>query len=265
MANLSALCLDHVVLLLPYTMLSDPPSWLTDIFTISPGGRHADEKTENRLVLFKEGTYLELIAFINDDPEKRRGHWWDKPYGVVDYAFTTSKLDYDGIVDRLKKSGTEISYEKPKAGGRTTPDGKELKWEVTFPTGVDRGHVPFFCTDVTPRERRVPVTEQNTTHPSGVLGMAGMTLEVEKDSLDRIVKATAAILDQPPPTKEHQVKVDVPSDVEKLHQASISVRETGALLRKSLALSLRLQTADHEKREAIWEPIEDGAVSLIFE
>lgn len=47
-----------------------------DAFTISPGGRHADNRTENRLVIFADGSYLELIAFINDDPEKREGHWW---------------------------------------------------------------------------------------------------------------------------------------------------------------------------------------------
>lgn len=71
--------LDHVVLLVPYEDVVNPPSWVTDNFIINPGGTHADGKTENKLVLFADGTYLELIAFINDDAEKRRGHWWDKP------------------------------------------------------------------------------------------------------------------------------------------------------------------------------------------
>ena len=264
MANLSTLCLDHVILLLPYAMLSSPPSWLTDSLTISPGGQHADKKTENRLVLFKDGTYLELIAFINDDPEKRRGHWWDKPYGVVDYAFTTSTLDYDGIVKRLKGSGTNVSYNKPQAGGRLTPDGKELKWEVTFPTGIERGNVPFFCTDVTPRGRRVPTTEANTTHPSGAQGMAGLLLEVEKDQQDRIGKAVAAIVDQSSPSKDGRVPVKTPDDVSKLHDASIIIQEN-VKAGKPLALTLRLQTGEHEKRQAIRQPIEDGVVSISFE
>lgn len=68
--------LDHVIMLLPYELVVKPPSWLTDHFVVSPGGVHADGKTENRLVLFQDGSYLELIAFIDDDPEKRRGHWW---------------------------------------------------------------------------------------------------------------------------------------------------------------------------------------------
>ncbi|KAK5173800.1 uncharacterized protein LTR77_002481 [Saxophila tyrrhenica] len=265
MANLSSLCLDHVILLLPYAMLSDPPSWLTDNFTISPGGQHADGKTENRLVLFRDGTYLELIAFINDDPEKRKGHWWDKPYGVVDYAFTTSNLDYDGITSRLSKSGTAISYEKPRAGGRVTPDGKELKWEVTFPTGVERGNIPFFCTDVTPRERRVAATEENITHLSGVLGMAGMLLEIEKDGLGPVAKVLAAVLDQTPPAQDGHLDVLAPNDVEKLNRASVVMQEAPSDSDKPLALTLRLQTAEHEDKKAIQEPIDDGVVSISFE
>jgi hypothetical protein len=38
--------LDHIVILLPYTDIVNPPSWITDCFTISPGGRHGDNKTE---------------------------------------------------------------------------------------------------------------------------------------------------------------------------------------------------------------------------
>lgn len=72
----SAPQIDHIVLLLPYALVTSPPEWLTSAFTISPGGRHADNRTENRLILFADGSYLELIAFINDDPEKREGHWW---------------------------------------------------------------------------------------------------------------------------------------------------------------------------------------------
>lgn len=123
--------LDHVVLLLPYKDILEPPAWLTDNFIISEGGRHADNKTENRLVLFADGSYLELIAFINDDPENRDGHWWDKPFGVVDFALTTTDESFGelaGIKSRLSKTGTDISYTEPKDGGRVKPDGTNLQW-----------------------------------------------------------------------------------------------------------------------------------------
>ncbi|OCL03243.1 hypothetical protein AOQ84DRAFT_392409, partial [Glonium stellatum] len=68
--------LDHIVILLPHADLLNPPAWLTKHFTISPGGRHADNRTENKLILFQDGSYIELIAFIDDDPARRAGHWW---------------------------------------------------------------------------------------------------------------------------------------------------------------------------------------------
>ena len=259
------LSLDHVILLLPYNDVVDPPDWITSKFTVSPGGRHADDKTENRLVLFRDGTYLELIAFIEDDPERRRGHWWEKPFGVVDFALTSKEpINYAAVKERLEKSGTGITYAQPKAGGRVTPDGKELKWEVTFPEGVERGNVPFFCVDVTPRERRVPVTEANTTHPSGVLGMAGMLLEVEKGNLERLSTATSAILDASKRTS-NRYEIDVPSEIAEFKQPSIRLQEALPDLGKELALTLILQTLKHNPRDAIRKKLGDGIVSISFE
>lgn len=256
--------LDHVILLLPYDYLDTPPRWITDNFTVSPGGQHADGKTENRLVLFRDGTYLELIAFVNDDPEKRKGHWWDQPYGVIDWALGTDDFNYKALKDRLRTTDTDISYDEPKAGGRLTPDGKELKWEVTFPKGVARGNVPFFCTDVTPRERRVPITETNTTHPSGALGMAGMVLEVKKDNLELLSTATSAILDTSK-EKDNRYETGVPNEITKLKQPTIRLLEADADSKKDLALTLVVQTADHNPRDGIRETIDHGIVSISFE
>lgn len=256
--------LDHVVILLPYDYLDNPPSWIKDNFTISPGGRHGDNKTENRLILFQDGTYLELIAFINDDPEKRKGHWWDKPYGVVDYAFCTENFDYDELTKRLQNSDTGINYNPPKPGGRARPDGVELRWEVCFAKGVERGYVPFFCTDVTPRERRVPITKDNTTHASGAIGMAGVMLEFKKDQLEHFSTATAAILGSER-TKANVYATHSPNEVEKAIQPSIRLHERGSDSDKDLALALVLQTAAHERKDDIEQHIDGGVVSIKFE
>lgn len=69
------LSLDHIIVLVPYATLRSPPAWITENFTLAPGGRHADGKTENRLICFQDGSYLELIAFVGDDPKLREGHW----------------------------------------------------------------------------------------------------------------------------------------------------------------------------------------------
>jgi len=123
---------------------------------------------------------------------------WDKPYGVVDYALTGSDVpDVDGLNERLAKNETGISYGNPVAGGRTRPDGIELKWKVTFSQGIERGNVPFWCNDVTPRDRRVPVTEDTTKHPCGALGMAAVQMEVDASWVTSLSSAVAAILDAP--------------------------------------------------------------------
>jgi len=143
--------LDHVIILLPYESLLRPPAWLSDHFTITPGGKHGDGKTENRLICFRDGSYIELIAFINDDPGKRLGHWWDKDYGIVDFSFAYFDGDatthFSELEARLKglewgNDAVKVEYEKPQTGARMRPDGQGIQWQVTFPvvtTGYQRG------------------------------------------------------------------------------------------------------------------------------
>ena len=201
--------LDHIIILLPYASLVDPPSWITDNFSITPGGKHGDGKTENKLICFQDGSYIELIAFINDDPEKRRGHWWDKEFGIVDFSFANSAGDaiihFSELQQRLNKldwgeGATAVGYEKPQAGARLRPDGQEIKWQVTFPvvtTGYQRGEIPFFTHDVTPRSLRVPFSKASVTHPSLALGVKSLSSFIKASKLSALTKAYSAILSVP--------------------------------------------------------------------
>ncbi|GAB7357992.1 hypothetical protein MBLNU230_g0159t1 [Neophaeotheca triangularis] len=259
--------LDHVILLLPYKDIIDPPAWLTNNFTISPGGRHADGKTENRLILFRDGTYLELIAFINDDPEKRRGHWWDKPYGIVDYALTSaSPLDFKALKSRLNATDSQVSYQDPLEGGRERPDGTRVQWKVTFPTGTERGTVPFWCHDLTPREARVPLTEASTTHPSGALGMAGIREAVITGRAGELGRALAAILGQEATAGdqvlEREFEVGVPQKVDGARAPSLGLQRLPDGAERGLFLTLLLQGTDGKVGEDIEESIAGGVVSI---
>lgn len=202
--------LDHVIMLVPYASLAHPPTWITDNFTITPGGQHADRKTENRLICFRDGSYVELIAFVNDDPKNREGHrWGGKQFGIIDFAFTHRTGNaadlFSELQERLdgvqwKESEAKVEYHPPVVGGRKRPDGKEVKWTVTTPittTGYHGGQLPFFCHDVTPRSVRVPVSDEAVTHPNGVYGIKQLTIFVDESKIGTLTRAYGAIAGVP--------------------------------------------------------------------
>lgn len=79
-------------------------------FTVTPGGEHADGLTRNALVAFADGSYLELISFI--DPDDTTDNVWNwRPFvvlggGLIDYCAASD--DLDGDVRRLRESGFEV-------------------------------------------------------------------------------------------------------------------------------------------------------------
>lgn len=250
--------IDHVVILLPYALITSPPKWLTSAFTLSPGGRHADNRTENRLILFSDGSYLELIAFINDDPKNREGHGWDKPYGIVDWALTTTteeQPDVEKINSRLEDKDSKVRYADPVAGGRKRPDGVELQWKVTFPTGIERGVVPFWCHDVTERNKRVPISKEATAHPSGALGVAGIRVGVDDSRVKAVSEAVEAIVGN------GNLVLGSPKAVDGLKDPWVQVQTADG---HALKLELVLQTAGADQQD-IRQKVGDGEVVIIFE
>lgn len=144
MALKSGVLLDHVVLLLlPYRDVVSPPEWMTTRFTIMALGRHADDTIVHRQILFRDRTYLELIAFVHDHPEKRKDYWWDMPYGIVDLALTTCEpSDLLALQRRLAALGSRVSYATTREGGQVTLGRQELKWRVTFIPDLTKTAVP---------------------------------------------------------------------------------------------------------------------------
>jgi hypothetical protein len=197
--------LDHIIFLVPHSTLTSLPPFLTKHLTITPGGRHADNLTENVLICFGDGVYIELIAFI-PGTEGREKHWWGakKERGYIDFAFTgsrgeTAAENWEGVNQRLEAAGVEARYEKPVKGGRVRKDGKEVRWHVTFPelpegTRYQRGVLPFFCHDDTERDLRVPGEEANVKHPCGAEGIRSLTIYVNEEMLMELSKVYDAVL-----------------------------------------------------------------------
>ncbi len=143
--------IDHAVVLVP-DLAQAIHRWQQDGFTVTPGGIHTDGVTHNALVCFTDGSYIELLAFLETPPAAHRwarfvGHW-----GPVDFVIATQ--DIDATVHDLRARG--LRYGEIVDGGRTRPDGEAIRWRSTFPT--DRNvALPFIIQDVTRRQLRVPV------------------------------------------------------------------------------------------------------------
>lgn len=124
---------------------------------VLPGGTHTGGLTHNVLVVFADGVYIEIIAFIHDishypegspEREKRETNWWaGQEPGWVEYA----NLGLDkSISEQINSRAREELFLPPQAGGRQNNDGVELKWNVTIPLPkLGHGVIPFFCEDVT--------------------------------------------------------------------------------------------------------------------
>ena len=161
--------IDHIVIL-----VRDLPTAIADYaalgFTVTPGGAHTGGATHNALIPFDDGGYLELIAFTRDAPAHR---WWRHVAigeGLIDFAL----LPGDPAADIAAAQGRGLALAGPDAGGRTRPDGQEVRWLSGIPADPA---LPFLCGDATPRALRVPEGDARR-HANGAIGIDGITVAV---------------------------------------------------------------------------------------
>ena len=140
-------------------------------FTVVRGGKH-NIGTHNALIAFADGTYIELIAFLNPVP----GHPWqvalEKGGGIIDFCMQTDDLLAD--VEALRRAGASMG--DPSAMTRDRPDGYRLSWVLSIPQPPFNGRVPFLIKDDNPRDERVP---HDRSHPNGARGIRTLAIAVE--------------------------------------------------------------------------------------
>jgi catechol 2,3-dioxygenase-like lactoylglutathione lyase family enzyme len=140
-------------------------------FTVFPGGTHHGGVSHNALVVFADGSYFELIAYMKPAPDAR---WYQllssAGEGFVDFALCPENTARDA--EAARKRGLEI--DGPTDGGRLRPDGVRLDWQIVRPRTTD---LPFWCGDVTPRQLRVPDGDMRK-HPNGVTGISRVVVGV---------------------------------------------------------------------------------------
>lgn len=181
--------LDHLVILVGN--LDEAAAGYEELgFRVTPGGEHADGLTRNALVPFADGTYLELVAFV-DPTDPRDNVWGWRPFlvrggGLVDYCALSDDLAAD--THRLREAG--LTVDGPDEGGRRLPDGGETRWRSARVRQEGRV-LPFLIEDKTPRARRVPGGAA-TSHSNGARGVSRLLLAVRDAARARTLLATLA-------------------------------------------------------------------------
>ncbi|MGC4189662.1 MAG: VOC family protein [Thermomicrobiales bacterium] len=164
--------IDHLVILVP-SLETAIPDAITVGFTVVPGGRHASGGTENALIAFADGSYIELIAFI-DPTQPSTNPWYGRVAiggGFVDYAILSDDVNAD--VTRARAQG--VTIEDTWAMGRDRLDGQRVEAVLAMPR---HDGLPFVIQDLTPRSLRVPHDPAEIAHANGAAAISGVTILV---------------------------------------------------------------------------------------
>jgi hypothetical protein len=163
-------------------------------FTVIPGGTHTDGHTHNNLVPLRDGPYLELVAptdvrEIRVKHENHGQHWlycFNAGEGFAGYAFRTDDL-YPVLV-RLQEGGYPL-HPRKEGGGRRQPDGRVTQ---TRGASILDKRYPAMVSDVTPRDWRIQITPETSTHANGATGVAQVIAMVH--DLDEGTRRHTALL-----------------------------------------------------------------------
>jgi catechol 2,3-dioxygenase-like lactoylglutathione lyase family enzyme len=169
-------------------------------FTVVPGGQHANGLTHNALIAFPDGSYLELLAFVDNletlktvEPEepsflsrvKARGA---RGEGLIDFA-----LSVDDAGAAIRAAGRRgLAIDGPTEGGRARPDGVQMAWQFGLPRSP---LLPFILSDVTPRGLRVP---EGAARIHANDARAVRSIAVAADNLSRAIAEYSALLGRSP-------------------------------------------------------------------
>lgn len=201
------------------------------------GGEHAGGKTHNALIVFADGSYLELLAptspaLLNDiDPNDHTSFLFllTQSEGLGGYALLSGGLEPD--VAAMQGRGLGVTLSAPN--GRARPDGKMLRWRTA---ALDDGTMtPFFIQDETPRVLRVPDEASITEQPNGTTGVAALTIGVPE--------LAAGIHDYEMMTGIKAQTIDDGSATLNLHGVNFLIQSDAKILVRAKLLDIQLRNA----------------------
>lgn len=240
---------DHVV-----HVVHDLPQATKDFqdqgFTVTPGGVHFRGVSENNLIFFEDGSFIELLTMRKSFNAKmlRLLHgtklfkkWQYSPkYGVA-YRFYNRAIEQsDGITDfcllvddppsaydRIQKEGiflTDVLH-----AGRKKPDGSKVSWKMFAPYIAD---LPFLRSDYAPKG---DLPTSATQHTNGITGISAIH-QLALDFKDSLAKYTS-LLGIPPTFTDDKMGVFSDGDFEyKIYRASTNPKLQSQLSGKGIGL-----------------------------
>jgi hypothetical protein len=134
------------------------------------GGVHTSGATQNALIVFQDGTYLELLAPTGEPPKPNTPDYtfmFARGEGFTGFCLASDDLltDADAIRERGGNIGTIGE------GGRVRADGTAMRWRSAW---IDEQSLPFVMEDLTPRTLRVTDDPHLITHANGATGIAAV-------------------------------------------------------------------------------------------
>lgn len=156
------------------------------------GGTHANGETEMSLVVFPDGSYLELIAPQDGGPEPSRwaAHLQER---ASPCAWALPAPEIDATAQTAAVNGIDV--EGPIDGGRERTDGRAVRWRFAFLGPGEPGAVlPFLIDDETPRGYRVP--DETVTDAVDGLARTLICVNDPEPVLDRFERALGATVER---------------------------------------------------------------------
>lgn len=160
-------------------------------FTVTKGGIHKGGYSENALIFFKDGSFIELLAmkeglkpFLLRLYSRTRGfmrlkysrkwglfhRFYDRaltlPEGLTDFCLLTPDLKQE--LERIDMEGLFVT--KPMNASRKKPDGTVVRWQMASTLLTE---LPFLKGPYSPKS--APSAEQSS-HANGIEGVKSVTM-----------------------------------------------------------------------------------------
>lgn len=206
-----ALQLDHVVILVK-NLDKGISQYQKEGFKVSKGGKHNNGITENALIHFKNGTFLEILAvrkrwkarwtkllfqsgYLNPNSQSLDAGFQQRfvgrallcPEGIIDFCLlaTAGEQDFGEIQKRNIKTTNLTQMQRLK------PDGQLLTWKIFAPFSP---YLPFV---MTPYEPPFSPPVANLEHENGITGIGKFSIYVPQNDFESTIQSYTQFLGKP--------------------------------------------------------------------